>query len=523
MRRKAKAGPGRESQTDQAQNASSLIRSIPLPAARDVEIELHDWCASCYADPLAFVVGAYSWPIHGEPGPDVWQAEFLKDIGRAVAARGFDGVHPVPPILKGIASGHGIGKGALFAWIVNWIMSTRRNAQGTVTANTQDQLEKKTWAAIRYWTSLCLTSHWFEINSAIMFRKGFRASWFCSPQSCKEENSEAFAGQHAKTSTSFYIFDEASAIPASIWQVAEGGLTDGEPMWLVGGNPTRSSGAFHQAIFGTGRDRWSPVVIDARTCKLPNQALIAEWIAQEGEDSDFVRVRVRGLPPRASDLQFIDQDRIWVAQRRPLPAVVGEAPLIAGVDVSGGGEAWNVVRFRRGLDARSYPPIRIPGEATRSDRSAFLGRLAELCATGYQGQPLAMMFVDSAYGAPYVERLTAMGHRNVTEVNFEAKSLDVHQANQRAYMWNRLKEWLLQGVIDPRDTKLETDLTAPGQHLNKKDQLVLEAKEQMQKRGVASPDDADALALTFAASVQVAPRVSLGRSGPVREDAWLST
>src|SRR3990167_4071403 len=386
---------------------------MPNLKLRNPELELADFCAECYADPLKFVKIAYPWPIHGESGPDLWQAEVLTEIGRAVADRGFDGVHPVAPISKGIASGHGIGKGALFAWIVDWIMSTRRNAQGTVTANTQDQLEKKTWAAIRYWTSLCLTSHWFEINSAIMFRKGFRASWFCSPQSCKEENSEAFAGQHAKTSTSFYIFDEASAIPASIWQVAEGGLTDGEPMWLVGGNPTRSSGAFHQAIFGTGRDRWSPVVIDARTCKLPNQALIAEWIAQEGEDSDFVRVRVRGLPPRASDLQFIDQERVWQAQRRALPALVGDTPLVAGVDVSGGGEAWNVVRFRRGLDARSYAPIRVPGETTRSDRKSFLAPRAEERRGGEEGVPLAMLFVDSAYGAPYVERLTAMGYRNV--------------------------------------------------------------------------------------------------------------
>src|SRR3990167_8130867 len=239
-------------------------------------------------------------------------------------------------------------------------------------------------------------------------------------------------------------------------------MTDGEPFQFRFGNPTRNSGDFYECCFGKQRDFWHPTIVDSRQSRFSNKEVIARWVDVHGEDSDFVRVRVRGLPPRASDLQFIDQDRIWVAQRRPLPAVVGEAPLIAGVDVSGGGEAWNVVRFRRGLDARSYPPIRIPGEATRSDRSAFLGRLAELCATGYQGQPLAMMFVDSAYGAPYVERLTAMGHRNVTEVNFEAKSLDVHQANQRAYMWNRLKEWLLQGVIDPRDTKLETDLTAPG-------------------------------------------------------------
>ena len=137
--------------------------------------------------------------------------------------------------------------------------------------------------------------------------------------------------------------------------------------------------------------------------------------------------------------------------------------------------------------------------------------------------PLAMMFVDSAYGAPYVERLTAMGYRNVTEVNFGAKSLDVHQANQRAFMWSRCKDWLLQGAIDPKDMKLELDLAGPGYHLDKQDRLVLEAKESMQKRGVASPDDADALALTFAAPVQAPVRVGPAPARPAKEDAWLST
>ncbi len=112
-----------------------------------------------------------------------------------------------------------------------------------------------------------------------------------------------------------------------------------------------------------------------------------------------------------------------------------------------------------------------------------------------------MMFVDSAFGAPYVERLHAMGFRNVREIRFGATALDAHQANQRAYMWNRMKEWLPTGMIPADDTRLEVDLTAPGYHLNQQDKLVIESKEKLQKRGVSSPDDGDALALTFAARV----------------------
>jgi hypothetical protein len=120
----------------------------------------------------------------------------------------------------------------------------------------------------------------------------------------------AFASQHAADSTSFYIFDEASAIPEKIYDVAMGGLTDGEPMIFPFGNPTRSQGTFHRITFGEERKRWNVRSIDSRNCKFSNKELIKEWEQDRGEDSDFFRVRVKGLPPRASDSQFIDADRV---------------------------------------------------------------------------------------------------------------------------------------------------------------------------------------------------------------------
>jgi phage terminase large subunit len=67
-------------------------------------------------------------------------------------------------------------------------------------------------------------------------------------------------------------------------------------------------------------------------------------------------------------------------------------------------------------------------------------------------------------------------------------------------MWTRMKDWLLKGAIDA-DNKLEIGLSGPGYHINRSNKLVLESKQEMQKRGEASPDDADALALTFAQAV----------------------
>ena len=326
-------------------------------------------------------------------------------------------------------------------------------------------------------------------------------TWFCSAQSCREENSEAFAGQHAADSSSFYVFDEASGIPDRIFEVAEGGLTDGEPMMFIFGNPTRNTGKFYRTTYGSEQTRWKSTAIDSRNCSLPNKVQIAEWLEDYGEDSDFFRARVRGLPPLASELQFIDQGRLNLARRRAVHEILPDEPLIAGFDVSGGGAAWNVIWFRRGLDARSRPPIRITGEAGR-DRSVLIGIAAEILADRRPDQRVAAMFVDAAFGSPIVERLHALGFENVYEINFGAPSPDPHQANLRAYMWNRTKDWLPQGAI-PDDERFASQLAAPGYHINNSGQLVIEPKASMSKRGEPSPDDADALALTFARPVEL--------------------
>lgn len=488
-------------------------------AARDFERELHQAVAECEQDPLGFVLMAYPWPINGEPGPQDWQRDFLIELGQRVRANAFDGVHPVDAIRMLISSGHGIGKSTLISWIIDWIMSTRRDSKGTVTANTNHQLDTKTWAAVREWTKRCITAHWFEINSTVMYRRGFRESWACSPASCAEENSEAFAGQQAKSSTSFYVNDEDSAVPDKIHEVEEGGLAVGEPMQFLFGNPTRNTGAFHRCAFGDRRERYSVRVIDARASKFANHKLIAEWLEDYGEDSDFFRVRVRGLPPLADELQFIDYGRIRAAQVAVPQPVFGE-PLILGVDVSGGGSAWTIGRFRRGFDARAIPSIRLTGEQTvRDDRQLVIAKLVDALQTH---RPDAV-FIDSAFGAVIVSRLRQMNYTNVFEVNFGGEALDIHDGNLRASMWRKLKEWLPRGAIDTKESdpkeRLAMDLAAPGFHLNKKNQLVLESKESMQKRGVASPDDGDALALTFAMAVQPA-KVSRGGGWLPQSTGW---
>ena len=492
---------------------TSQWRSSPSVRAPGVttsdELKLAEFVSQFYDDPLGFVQAAYPWqepgtPLAGETGPDANQREFLTSLGAEVRARRFDGSNPVMPIQMAETSGHGTGKSAMGAWLADWLLSTRPDSIGTVTAGTATQLEARTWAAIVWWTQLCITAHWFVIQSRTIYAKSSPKTWKVVAQTCKEENAQSFAGQHARTSTSWYLFDEASEVPDKIWETATGGLTDGEPMWFVWGQPVRNTGRFYQACFGSDTARWNHRRVDGRTSRFTNKPLIEQWIADYGIDSDYVKVRVLGLPPSASELQYIDKGRVSAARaltRVPLE----DDPLIAGFDVSGGGKAWNVIRFRQGLCGDVLPPIRIPGERD-VDRSQRIGICAELLSDQRTGHRLAALFIDAAFGAAIAVRLKSLGFPHVYEVNFGGESPDMHQANLRAYMWAKAKDWLLLGSL-PDDEILCAQLCLPGYHLNRSGKLVIESKADIAARGEASPDDADAFCLTFAQSVAPPKRV----------------
>ena len=465
------------------------------------------WVADVRDDPLGFVTGAFEWgkgDLDGFNGPDQWQVDILEEIGRQVRANDFDGVKPVDPVRIATASGHGIGKSALTAWLILWIMSTRPHCKGVVTANTSAQLETKTWAELAKWRKRCVTGRMFNMSTGKMSMKLAHAehpeTWRCDALTCREENSEAFAGQHAANSTPFYIFDEASAVPDVIWEVAEGGLTDGEPMWFAFGNPTRNTGRFREC-FGRFRNRWTNRQIDSRTAKFPNKAQIAQWVADYGEDSDFVRVRVRGVFPRAGSMQFIPSDVIDGAtspERDPHTDL--SDPCVMGVDVARFGDDATVICIRVGRNARDIPWKVMRGADTMQVAAA----IADL-ANKYK--PDAIFVDGGGVGGGVVDRLRYLS-QPVHEVQFGGKADRpalsqegaVVYANKRAEMWGAMREWLEGGAI-PNTPDLIQDLTGVEYGYvfrDGKDAIQLERKEDMKKRGLASPDHGDALALTFA-------------------------
>lgn len=498
---------------------------MPSVAERPVSIDLQlaDELANFYADPLGFVMLAYPWgepgPLENETGPDDNQKEFLRSLGDEVRERKFDGENPVMPIRMAESSGHGTGKSAMGAWIADWIISTRPNSIGTVTAGSFQQLEERTWAAIQLWTKLCITAHWFDIQSRGIYHKQFPDSWKIQAQSSKAENAGSFQGQHARTSTSWYLLDEASEVPDPIYTAAYGGLTDGEPMMFAWGQMVRNTGEFYRICFGDLAERWNSRRVDSRTSRFTNKEYIKQIEADYGPDSDTFKVRVLGFAPSASELQYIDKHRVDLARKRQVH-VMPDEPLVAGFDVSGGGKAWNVIRFRRGLDGNpaDCQPIRIPGEHD-FERSQRVGICAELLRDRRPGRILAAMFVDSAFGSPIVARLRGLGFQNVYEVNFGGASPDQHQLNMRAYMWAKTKDWLLLGGL-PDDEKLCGQFSLPGYHINQSGKLVIESKANIQARGEASPDDADAFCLTFAQPVAPPKPQSTQRSKPKTYSAW---
>ena len=91
----------------------------------------------------------------------------------------------------------------------------------------------------------------------------------------------------------------------------------------------RNTGRFYEINFGNKEHRWDHRTIDSRESLFPNKDLIAQDLLDYGEDSDYFRVRVRGLAPAADELQFIDRGRILAAQTDVTP--LADEPLVAGV------------------------------------------------------------------------------------------------------------------------------------------------------------------------------------------------
>lgn len=390
-------------------------------------------------------------------------------------------------------AGHGVGKTAGVAMLIHWFCSTHPNSQAVITASTEGQLSTKTWRELRKWQTIALNGWMFDWSATRYKHRGKPETWYASAIPWSESNPSAFAGTHEKYV--LILFDEASGIHPVIWETIEGALTTGKCFFFAFGNPVEPEGGFYDVCTRL-RHRWNIATLDARSVSFANLNQINEWLEDHGEDSDFFRVRVRGVFPKSSANQFIDHDRVAAARLRKIEwiDVPRAIPRLMGVDVSRQGGDSNVIVLRQGRKmARKV--IRFT--------SRDLMIVANTVARAIREMKPDVVYIDEVgLGAGVVDRLHQMGYDMVIGVQSGSKdNMDDREkkiyANARAVMWNRMRDWLAMADI-PDDPQLETDLTGPTYTYQKKTNLeLIESKDDMRARGQPSPDSADALSFTF--------------------------
>jgi hypothetical protein len=444
-------------------------------------------------DPARFVELAFP-----DITPEAWQREVLETIGDQL--RENSRLARWKAIQIAVASGNGVGKTALLSWIILWALVTFEETLGVVTAGTEPQLRTRLWAELSKWfvqlPDDLRTS--FEMTATAIFNRQSERTWRVDGRPWSERNQEAFSGLHNFGKRVLMLIDEASMVPDPIFRACDGMLNDAETqiIWCMFANPLRLEGRFYQAFPG-GRfsGLWKSFSVDSRTVSITNKESINEKLAYYGENSNYARSHVLGQFPTASTTQLIPLDWVETAAVRETWQHPADA-LILGCDVaSGHGEDSSVIYIRRGLDGRSYPPRKFPN----LDPLQFAYRIAavanELNADG--------IFVDAGgVGEGTVAKLRELGLA-VHAVYFGGKSDNpsglVRTANKRSEMWTAMAQWLKAGAI-PNDPELKAQLIGP-EYTENAQGIVLERKEDMKARGLASPDIADSLALTFASPV----------------------
>lgn len=466
---------------------------------------LEELVGSFTHDPEGFVYALFPWgkgELKNQKGPRKWQKKFLQELGKQLRAnKGKEN----QVIQEAVASGHTTGKSALVSWLILWALATCPLTRGVVTANKASQLKNKTWAELSKWARLALNKNWFVVNKTSIESRHpeFANEWRVDAETWTKERTEAFAGLHNLGKRLIIIYDEASGIDDAVWEVTEGALTDThtEIIWCVFGNPTRNNGRFHQC-FTKFRNQWSqgnPLHISALDVEGTNKEKIQEYITAYGEDSDYVRVRVKGIFPKGSNLQFIASDIVEEAAKRSAIYTAYD-PLIMTLDIARGGDDECVFGFRRGYDAKGIKFISIPGSEVR-DSSKLVSKATELLDRYH---PDAFIGDATGVGGPVLDEIRRRGYK-VYQIQFGAASPNDKQANMRAYMWQKAKDWLYEGGAIADDERLKEDLTGPEfGHRLKDDALVIESKEEMKDRGLKSTDWGDALILSF--GVRLAPR-----------------
>ena len=475
----------------------------PIYSAEDEQaLMARLWSPKIADDPEAFVLFSFPWgqpntPLAKFKGPRKWQRDVLRSVAQHIAKN--KGQVDMQALREAVASGRGIGKSALVAWLILWFLTTRIGGTVIVSANSEAQLRSVTWGELAKWSTMILNAHWWEISATKLtpaqwltdiverdLKKGTRY-WAAEGKLWSEENPDSYAGAHNHDGM-MLVFDEASGIPDAIWSVGAGFFTENvlHRYWFAFSNPRRNQGYFYEC-FNAKRDFWNTRNIDARTVEDTDKNIYEQIIAEHGEDSPQARMEVYGEFPAAGDDQFINPQLVDDAMKRP-SYKDENAAIVLGIDPARSGLDSTVLAVRQGRDLIAIK--RYQGD----DTMTTVGRIIEAIE---EYKPTLTVIDEGGLGYGILDRLNEQRYK-VRGVNFGWKAKNpVVYMNKRAELWGLMKDWLKNASI-PTDRRLKSDFTGPHQKLNSSGAIQLEAKKDMRARGLASPDAADAIAVTFA-------------------------
>jgi len=492
---------------------------IPVAASNPgsaPEVEhIIDKLAEFRDDPLGFVCWAFPWGVPGTPlekykGPEKWQRDQLDRIGRALRAGGDAGCI----IKENISAGHGVGKSAQVAWLCLWAVSTCEGTRGTVTANTEKQLKTKTWAELSTWYKLFIAKEFLTLTATTLSINGDREQvmdWRIDQIPWSKENPEAVAGMHNQGKRLLVIFDEASAIADEVFETGEGAMTDANTqiIWCRYGNGTRTTGYFYKDCT-TPKGGNVHHAVDSRDVSHTNKQQIQAWVDEYGEDSDFVRVRVRGMFPRAGYSNFISPELVSHARRRHLQReTYATYPKVLAVDPARFGDDSSVITLRQGL--KVHYQVKMGG----FDGVELANRVAEIVRK--EGAVSCIVYDAIGIGASLddtLRRIPGLAIPLIPVAWGQPAKDDKQYFNQRAECWGKMKEWLENGCI-PDDEQLDRQLTSLDYGYDGRFRIQLQSKKDLKKDGKESPDCADSLALTFIPEL-IDRKITIAKARPTR-------
>lgn len=408
--------------------------------------------------------------------PLPWQEDFLRAVARGERR-------------ISVRAGHGVGKSTVCSWALIWHMVTRYPQKSVVTAPTAAQLFDALYSELKSWINKLppILKDLFEVFSDRINLKDAPESSFISARTSSSERPEALAGVHSENV--LLIVDEASAVPEAVFEAAAGSMSGHSATTILISNPTRNSGLFYKTHHELASD-WFRLHVSCINIPLVSSDFVRQIEATYGRDSNAFRIRVLGEFAIADDDTLIAADLVDAAMSRDITQ--GDETMVYGLDVARFGTDRTALCKRRGnvvVEIKHWGGLDLMQTVGAVVNEAKTDNPEEIC-------------VDTiGLGSGVADRLREQGF-NVRDVNVSESSAMNPNANKlRDELWLSVKDWLATRAVKlPKDDTLRHELVAPRYNFTSSGKVVVESKDSMKRRGMRSPDLADALCLTFASN-----------------------